>query len=259
MKSTQTMLRGLFRAIAPLLAVTLTLGCASNEPALTPPGMLIGPYDTRDGEVLWALVPLANESGTSAVDPLAVSDAVVAAAQEIRGVRCLPVNRVIETMRAMGLTQGVRSEAEARALAKRLGVEGILVGTITAWDPYEPPTIGLSLAFFPATVNSAADIDPRQLTRASTDAGGQPQTNFSSRQPVVISEHLDARSHEVQLRLKQFAQGRSDEGSAYGWRIYLASMDLYTNFAAYELVGKLLQEEWLRLARESTRQAVGGP
>jgi len=237
MTSTQTMLRSPFRVIAPLLAVSLSLGCASEKPELTAPGIHTAPYDQRDGEALWALVPLANESGTTLVDPLAVSDALVAAAQEIRGVRCLPVNRVIETMRAMGMSEGVRSEAEARALAQRLGVEGILVGTITAWDPY----------------------DPRQLTRATTDSGEQTQTNFSSRQPVVISEHLDARSHEVQLRLKQFAQGRSDKGSAYGWRIYLASMDLYTNFAAYELVGKLLQEEWLRLARESTRQAVGGP
>jgi len=253
------MLRGLFRAITPLLAVTLSLGCASEKPELTAPGIHTAPYDTRNGEVLWALVPLANESGTTVVDPLAVSDAVVAAAQEIRGVRCLPTNRVIEAMRAMGMTQGVRSEAEARALATRLGVEGILVGTITAWDPYDPPTIGLSLAFFPAEASTAADVDPRQLTRAATDSSNANKTNFSSRQPVVISEHLDARSHEVQLRLRQFALGRSDEGSAYGWRVYLASMDLYTNFAAYELVGKLLQEEWLRLARESTRQAVGGP
>lgn len=259
MTSTQTMLKRLSRAIAPLLAATLSIGCASERPEMIAPDIHTAPYDQRNGEVLWALVPLANESGTSTVDPLAVSDAVVAAAQEIRGVRCLPTNRVIEAMRAMGMTQGVRTEAEARGLAQRLGVEGILVGSITAWDPYEPPTIGLSLAFFPAEVFNASNVDPRQLTRAGTDQGDNAPTNQSSREPVVISEHLDARSHEVQLKLKQFAEGRSDDGSAYGWRIYLASMDLYTNFAAYELVGKLLQEEWLRLARESTRQAIGGP
>jgi hypothetical protein len=37
------------------------------------------------------------------------------------------------------------------------------------------------------------------------------------------------------------------------WRIYLASMDLYTQFAAHHTVGRLIDEEWLRLARQNAR------
>ena len=37
------------------------------------------------------------------------------------------------------------------------------------------------------------------------------------------------------------------------WRVYLASMGLYTRFAAYHAVGRLIDEEWLRLARDADR------
>jgi len=251
MTSVQTMRKGLLALAIAALAV----GCSSTEPRLTAPGMHTAPYDTRYGEVLWAVVPLANESGTTAVDPLAVSDALVNAAEEIRGVRCLPVNRTIEAMRALGMER-VSNAGEARELARSLGAEGVLVGTITAWDPYDPPSLGVSLALFPADEPVANGVDPRALSRSTTDEtidiGGD-------RSPVVVSEHLDARSHGIQVLVREYATGRSETQSALGWRVYLASMDLYTEFAAHELMGRLLTEEWLRLARESGRQANGSP
>ncbi|MFG0306374.1 MAG: hypothetical protein ACF8Q5_09190 [Phycisphaerales bacterium JB040] len=249
MTSVQTMLRGL----GALALVALATGCSGTEPRLTAPGMHTAPYDTRHGEVIWAVVPLANESGTTAVDPLAVSDALVNAAEEIRGVRCLPVNRTIEAMRALGMER-VSNAGEARELARALGAEGVLIGTITAWDPYDPPSLGVSLALFPADEPSSNGVDPRALSRSTTD--GTIETG-GDRSPVVISEHLDARSHGTQVLVRGYATGRSETNSALGWRVYLASMDLYTEFAAHELMGRLLEEEWLRLARESSRQANG--
>ena len=41
--------------------------------------------------------------------------------------------------------------------------------------------------------------------------------------------------------------------SALAWRRYLASMDLYSEFAAWHTVGHLIDHEWIRLARVQTR------
>jgi hypothetical protein len=215
--------------------------------------VLVAPYDTTEGEVLWAVIPLRNESGTSVADALAISDAVVAAAQQVRGVRCLPLNRSIEAMRALGL-KTINTEAEARQLAQTLGVDGVLAGSVTAYDPYDPPVLGLSLALYaqPGSLwRQRGDMpDPYRLSRSYTDQGSL-RAALQGAPVTVASEHYDGKDHGVQLALRSYAEGRTRQPSALGWRVYLKSMALYTEFASHETVRRLLEEEWLRLSRMS--------
>lgn len=240
---------------AAAVALTVLLpGCATQKgDGLYPPAALVAPYDTSEGEVLWAVIPPRNESGTSIVDEHAVGDAVVAAVQGVRGVRCLPVNRTLEAMRALGLENGIANPGEADRLAKTLGVDGIVAGSVTAWDPYDPPTVGLALALYarPGAMSRRNEemLNPYLLSRAYTDAGFL-KSNFAGDPTTVASEHLDARDHDTLLAVRRYAEGRSDKSSALGWRVHLMSMDLYTRFAAYQTVRRLLDEEWLRLAKE---------
>jgi hypothetical protein len=266
MTTGQTLLASLFRArrgqavaravilIAALAACVLALsGCASRKPEHTPPALLTAPYDTAGHQILWAVVPLRNESGTTAVDSLIVSDKVVAAASQIRGVRALPLNRTIATMRALGLNQ-LASPADAKRLAQEMGVDGIIVGSITAYDPYDPPKLGLALALYarPGAMDRrrAQILDTRELQYLPTDYQYFPRTStFTDAPASVISEYLDAKNHQVLVDVKSYAAGRHDPNSAFGWKRYLASMDLFSEFAAWHAVSRLLDHEWIRLAR----------
>jgi len=249
MTSAQTMLAMLLSCV--LIGLT---GCSTTDhrDRLDVPGVIVAPYDTRNGEVLWAVIPPMNESGVSSVREDEIGDQIVAAVQGIRGVRCLPINRTLQAMRETGIHQ-ITSTNEAIALANAMGVDGIIAGSITAYDPYDPPTLGLALALYsrPGTMKRGpkTNLDPRALTMAYSDFGKFDGSRFSGDPVNAVSQHLDARDHAVLMDLKRYAEGRSDNSSALRWRVYIASMDLYTQFVAHHTVGRLIDEEWLRFAR----------
>jgi hypothetical protein len=242
------------------LVCAALVGCAEKD-ALTAPRTLVAPYDTSRGEVLWAVAPLRNESGTADADPLAISDKIVAAVEEVQGVRAIPLNRVLQAMQALEM-QTLRTPADARRLAQALGVDALLVGAITAYDPYTP-TIGLSLALYPRTAEAASansQLNPRALSARATEPGALPASRYEDAPVAVISEHLDGKNHQVLMDVRAYAEGRMDGPSAIGWRRYTSSMDLYTQFAAYHTVDRLMKDEWLRLPSkaqpvESSRNA----
>ncbi len=264
MTSAQAMLRRCIVASTAALAAILA-GCLHRGPALTPPHVTVSPYDTEQGDVLWAVAPLRNEAGTLQADVLSMSDRLVAAVEEVEGVRAVPLNRTLEAMRALRLDEGVRTPGDARKLAQAMGVDGVLVGSLTAWEPYTPE-LGLSLALF-ARPGALADggpteVDPRDLTASPT--GTVPRADrFADRPVSSISEHLDGKNNQVLLDVQRYAEGRADPASALNWRRYVKSMDLYQEFAAHYAVERLMQAEWSRLAglgaqRTEQGRAPGG-
>ncbi|MEM8756152.1 MAG: hypothetical protein AAGF47_00030 [Planctomycetota bacterium] len=239
--------------IRSLLVIGTVLAAGCHGPALVPPNTLTSPYDVARGEVLWAVVPLSNESGTSILDPASVSDAVVRACQQIEGIRCLPLNRVIAEMRGLNMA-AVRSPSEAAVLAERLGVNVLIVGTITDYDPYDPPRLGFSLVLETAgnlTSPDSADFGLDALRGSVGEDSSSPRARVRYEQlpSASASVVLDGRNHATLMELRRFAEGRHDPSSARGWEGYLASMPLYTEFAAHAAVSRLLDLERLRLAR----------
>jgi len=252
MTTVQTMLAragARVRAGATLLLVCAVGLAACQRPQLAQPAVLVSPYEPAQGEVRWAIAPLANESGVSRVDVLTISDKLVAAIEEVKGISCVPVNRTLAAMDARGV-RAIRTPQDAKAVAEALGVRGLVLGTITAYDPYTPPKFGLTLALYWVDAAGPADsnLDPRALQAAYSDRSTLPHTRFRERPASVVSEHLDAANNEVLKNLQDFAVGRSDPDSALGWQRYTASMDLYTEFAAYWCVRRLLEEEHARIA-----------
>lgn len=237
---------------AVLGALCFLPGC-SNAPELRPPEVTVAPYDASRGEVLWGVVPLRNESGATVLDRYAISDKVVAAAEEVRGVRCVPLNRSIEAMRALRLND-IRTPKDLQMLRAELGVDALLVGSITSYDPYTP-TIGLSLALYagPGTLGQpgARALDARKLSSSPVD-NAAPSEN-GDHPLALVSENLDGKNHQVQMDVRTYAEGRTEAASALGWRRYLASMDLFSEFAASYAVGRIVQSEWVRLAGREAR------
>lgn len=235
--------------------VVLALGACAPQPELLTPEVLVSPYDSVQGDALWAVAPLRNESGTSAIDVLAMTDTVIGKIQETRGLSAVSTNRVLGAMRALGM-QSVRTPGEARQLAAALGVDAIVVGTITAYDPYDPPTIGLTLGLYGSGTGAGAApaaLDARQVAASPTEVS---PSRFTSKPLAVVSEHFDARNHEVLMDLRRFATGRTEQHTALDWRGYTANSQLFAQFAAHQSIGRLLDAERLRLARSATKQAA---
>lgn len=261
--SRQLLCRRAGLALASALGTCLSLLCASCAPKeeLTIPQVLVSPYDDALERPLWAVAPLANESGTSLVDNLAVTDAVVARAAEIRGLTTLPLNRTLNAMRALGMNM-VRSPQDARRLAEVLGVDGIIVGSITAYDPYDPPEIGLTLGLYARPggqldrlgSRSAGGLDATGAARAASSAE-LPASGFDDRPAAVVAVHLDARNHATLLSLRRYAEGRHDRTGPMGWRAYTASIELFSEFAAQEALDRLVQAERVRGARNTLAAA----
>ena len=242
---------------AVVVGLTMTLGvvgCAGRKPELVAPAVTVAPYGTAGSEVLWVVAPLRNESGTTDPDALLVSDQLVRACEEVRGVRTVPLNRTLEAMRALQMPM-VSTPGDARRLAAALGADGLVVGTITAWDPYTP-TVGLTLALHARTAamlgpdTGVSAVDPRALAAAATD--GPPPNTLGDRPASVVSENLDGKNHQVQMDVQSYARGRTDAASAMGWRRYTQSMELFTEFAAADLVKRLVNKEWIRYAPGSS-------
>ncbi len=250
----------LVAAVLTLLPLFLLGACASGDKdALTSPRSIVSPYDSSRGEVLWAIVPLRNESGSMLLDPLEVSDQVMAAAAQIKGVRTIPVNRTIAAMRNIRMSD-LSTPADAKRLASELGADALVLGSITAWDPYRP-TLGLSLALYvrPGALDRRGDasMDVSRLRFAPTDYQYFPRSGQSEAPASVVSEFFDGRNHQTLMDIRQYAQGRHDPATALGWRVYTASMIRFTEFAAWQSVSRLVDHEWIRLARSRTAPAPG--
>ncbi|MGH7242102.1 MAG: CsgG/HfaB family protein [Phycisphaerales bacterium] len=227
------------------------IGCQA-KPELDAPRFTISPYDQSHGELLWAVAPLRNESATTTVDPLAMSDKIVEALEQVHGIRALPMNRTLETMRAIRMPM-LRTPADANKLAEALGVDALVVGAITAYDPYDP-RLGLALTVVPRTsaMNGLAQVDTGKLDARAV----QTSTTEITQQFAVLGEPtssasllFDGKNQAVQMDVRTYAEGRAERVSAAGWRRYLRSVDLFAEFAAYRTVDQLVQAETLRLAK----------
>jgi len=243
------------RCAATLLGVAAALsanGCTnSRDIPLATPSRLVSPYGGT-GDVVWVVAPLINESGTSLLNELEVTDALVDQIRQIKGITALPTNRSIAAMRALEMP-AVRSPDDALALAAATGADAALVGTITSWDPYDPPTIGLTIALFPRTprMNGApmpsTTVDPVTL-RTATRESSVPATGAPSTPVASIADQADASNHAVLAEVQAYAVGRSDPRSAMGWQVYFKSMKRYTEFVCYRVLQRLLAQEQARLA-----------
>jgi len=230
--------------LAALLILAIGFGCQHGRLGrLDRPSSLLAPYSAPQ---LWAVAPLANESGTTAIDRMSITDLLSEQFQQVEGVNTVPVNRVLLAMQRLGLN-AVTTPQDARNLIVVLGVDGLVVGTITAWDPYQPPKLGLAVQLFTtaAMPNTTGAFDPNVARRAT----GETNSNPSTAAPIAQAAGIwDASNHQTLASLQSFTRGRTRLDSAYGPDLYLVDMDLYTQFVAHRLVEKLLRNEYSRLA-----------
>lgn len=255
MTSAPTMLqRGaarVFSALAVCAILSSLTGCYSLHRHLETPATLTAPYKAP-GERLWAVAPLRNESGVGVIDPLTVSDRLVSQLSEVNGISALPMNRTLAAMRALNLGS-IDTPAQAMALARTLKADAVVVGSITAWNPYQPLQIGLNLGVFSDSKTMLPDRDESvtaeellEFRKARTDS---PAAYGPAPGPLsAVSVMLDADNHAVLTDVKRYATGRVDRDSAMGWEVFTKSMARFTDFACFRSTELLLLAEAQRLA-----------
>jgi len=197
-------------------------GCDSR-PALSTPNFAQSPFAEPQ---LWAVVPFTNESGVSTADGARVADQFVKVIEETQGLSCVALNRTLATMQVTE-TRAVLTDADANRLRSALGVDGLVVGTITGWDPYKPPKIGLAAQVYlrPGIINPATNA-PLDSTRPAASASGS----------------FDAANHAVLAALRRYSAARHQPGGPYGEDIYLVDMARYSEFACFEIQSELLRQ-----------------
>jgi hypothetical protein len=213
-------------------------GCTG--PSLTTPTVLSSPVAYRR---LWAVAPFANESGVSTVDPYQIADAFTQQLEEVRGIDTVAVNRVVSAMRSIKL-RSISTASEAIHLAETLNVDALVVGTITAFDPYPPPTLGMAVQVFNRSSQPiGSQLDPNALIRAPSAPTVSMGAVGASRAVAQASGVYDARNHTTLGLLRKYAAGRTVPDSAFGTESYLMDIELYTQFVSYWLIHDLLAFE----------------
>jgi len=227
-------------------------GCALFAPHGAEP--LASPYPTRR---VWAVAPLRNQSGTLAADGVALADHLARQLEGAANIDVLPVNRTIQAMAAMELGE-ITSPAQALGLLGHLGADALVVGTISDYDPYDPPKLGLAIELY---VNEKVEyldaVDIRRLSREAID-DGQPLAVMGDRlrQPMsVVSAFFDAASPAVREQIKRYTVDRGQDRQAQAWHLYRINMDLYSEFVSYVMSWRLLVAEAQRLAPPITEPA----
>lgn len=231
----------LLGGIMSFVTMILLAGCG---PQLTQPTVLTSPHSETQ---LWAIAPFANESGVSEIDTFRVADLFAHEIQGVAGVNVIPVNRVIRAMRELEMPS-IQTVGDVRSLMNVLEVDGLIVGTLTAYDPYRPPVLGMAVELhLQPRLNRYASLDTRRLARSIS--GDASPGELGPKNPVAQAAGVfDAANHRVLSWLDAYATGRHVPDGAYGKDIYLVRMDLYTQFVSYRLLHDLLASESTRLA-----------
>lgn len=94
-----------------------------------------------------AVVPFFNQSDERAVDGRNLAELYASELQKVPGVEVIPVGVVHTAMRQYQM-QNLAGPQDAAKLAMLLNADAVVIGSVTEYDTYHPPRIGLSIAWY---------------------------------------------------------------------------------------------------------------
>ncbi len=192
---------------------------------------LTSPYKTLH---TLAVAPAINQSGSRDFDVLTVSDSLYEELQQVAGLNVLPLNKTLAIMHRLGI-RAIDSPEIAQKIAEALNADALVIPAITAYDPYNPPKVGMILQMY----------TPRHLAKSGTG----DTTVVSERQPVAqVSAVFNASNQTVLRELRDFAEGRTQHDSALQDEKFLMDADAYTRFVCHAMVRRLMEVERTRAA-----------
>ncbi|GJQ26135.1 MAG: hypothetical protein HBSAPP02_11670 [Phycisphaerae bacterium] len=220
------------------LAMVTLCGCAQSEkkPRVETSAL--------PRSMTFAVAPVLNYSGQPDLDPLRLADLLASELTYVRGAAVLPVSRVAAVLLSQGKTQ-VESPEHARALARQIGADAMIVGGVTEYDAYAP-TVGLVLQLYLTDAAGSAPLDlgearfrssPYVAVRATPKAGPSAQ----------VQGTYNAMHKSVVDRVREYARERSETDHPDGWRQYTQVQSLFIRFCWNDALRAMLdQDSWKR-------------
>jgi hypothetical protein len=158
------------------------------------------------------VLPFAQEAGVQA-DCAKVRDVFVAELQKLRRFEVVPLPidaRESEELN-QSLSHGRLSTDAMVRLCSRYSLDGVLVGSVTAWRPYTPPHLGLRTQLI--SIHSGAPVWAVDAIYDSSD-----RTTVSD-----LRNYVEATQR--------------DDGNLHGWEMNLLSPGKFTTYVAHRFVG----------------------
>ncbi len=137
-----------------LIAAAAALLCAASSGCMAIPDRILEPQFHNPFPQIYrvAVLPFFNQSAEPTVDGEAVAMAYYNELQNIPGFEVMPVGVARQMLAASINATGrePRSGVEFQRLARQMGVDAVLVGSVTEYSPYYPPRMGLSVDWYAA-------------------------------------------------------------------------------------------------------------
>lgn len=163
------------------------------------------------------VLPFAQEAGVQA-DCSRVRDAFVAELSKLRRFEVVPLPAEAEEDDVLNasLARGRLSTDALVRLCDRYSLDGVLVGSVTAWRPYAPPHLGMRTQLL--SVHSGAPVWAVDAIYDSSD-----------RTTVSDLRHYHERTQR-------------DDGNLHGWELTLLSPTKFTSYVAHRFVGTWVED-----------------
>jgi len=158
------------------------------------------------------VLPFTAQAGVQ-VDCQKVRDSFVAALQKLRRFEVvpLPTDAQEDDVLNFSLQHGRLSTDAMVRLCNRYALDGLLVGSVTAWRAYTPPHLGLRTQLI--SVHSGATV-------------------------WAVDAIYDTNDRSTISDLREYVEAsQQDDGSLHGWEMNLLAPTRFTNYVAHRFVG----------------------
>lgn len=176
------------------IAILLLLGCA--------PGCMIvdvGVTNPVPDVRTVAVVPFFNQSDERAVDGRNLANLYAVELQKTPGVEVIPVGVVHTAMRQYNM-EDLAGPPDAVKLARLLNVDAVVIGSVTEFDSYNPPRIGLSIAWYApggGTFQPGVPVDPDGRHRIRKDLHARRKAGFRAQMRRLLRRDSHHDGEEV--------------------------------------------------------------
>jgi hypothetical protein len=230
------------RGLIVLLFVSLIVaGCHEKPPPPYGSEHQLSWWGPR--QQVWAIAPAVNLSGEEHVDPLLQADLLYQQLQAVSGITVIPVNRVAEVYASLRIEK-VESEEQAAIVCDLLGADGLIVPSVTMYDPYDPPKFGVALQLFTphGILSRQASIDVHELTRQATPGPNDAMPSPTHGNFIQVVGMFDSANGSVRQAVLDYAKGRNDPTGPLGSKEYFVNMDRYCGFVYCSLIEELINQ-----------------
>lgn len=221
-----------------VLVVGSSAGCRGSEKI--PPAVSVRNWRIPGAAI--AVAPAVNLSGSANFDPERFADLMASELHYVDQTSVIPVSRVLAVLAAQG-HRGVESPEHAMGLLKLLGADAILVFAVTEYDPYDPPSIGITAQLYGARPGSGVRETISQETESSADSRpGAPPVERRTQLVAQTQRVFDAAHESVADDIRRFSAQRNADQSPFGWRRYVVSQQEFVRYCCHATVKSLLAD-----------------